>query len=167
MAILAADLMRHVIAPVLESCPLRAVDTAAARVLLLATACHESDCGSRLAQQGGPALGIYQMEPKTHDDVWRRSSLAMQAWLRSYCCGLSRDPNSKLLAGDLLYATALARANYWLAAAGLPDARDMAGMAMYWWRYWCRGCKGTPEQFIAAWQRHHGDSAFKLITMMQ
>lgn len=163
MAIAVLDLYKHVVAPVLESCPIRAVDSPAARVLLIATACHESGCGSNLAQRGGPALGIYQMEPLTHDDTWRRSSLAMQAWLRSYCCGLSRNPDARMLAGNLLYATALARAQYWLSAGGLPDARDIHGIADYWLRNWCRGCRGTREQFVGSWVKYNGAAIWSLM----
>lgn len=41
-----------------------------ARFLLLCTAAIESDCGHYIKQVNGPALGIWQMEPDTHDDIW-------------------------------------------------------------------------------------------------
>lgn len=39
--------------------------------LLLCTAAIESDCGYYFKQVDGPALGIWQMEPETHDDIWQ------------------------------------------------------------------------------------------------
>ncbi len=41
-----------------------------ARFLLLCTAAIESNCGYYIKQVDGPALGIWQMEPATHDDIW-------------------------------------------------------------------------------------------------
>lgn len=38
--------------------------------LLLCTAAIESNCGQYIKQINGPALGIFQMEPATHDDIW-------------------------------------------------------------------------------------------------
>jgi hypothetical protein len=162
MAISAPDLLRHVIAPVLESCPVTGIDTPSARVLLLATACHESACGTYLVQRKGPARGIYQMEPATHDDVYRRAPIPLRAWILSYCCGLSRDATPALLAGNLLYATVMARVGYWLAPEPLPAARDLAGIARYWRQYWCRGCAGTEAEFQAHWDKYAGDLAWEL-----
>ena len=41
-----------------------------AQMLLLATAAIESKCGHYIKQINGPALGIWQMEPETHGDIW-------------------------------------------------------------------------------------------------
>jgi len=43
----------------------------AAETLILGTIAQESRCGEYVKQVGGgPALGICQMEPATHDDIW-------------------------------------------------------------------------------------------------
>ncbi|ANY29593.1 hypothetical protein BOX08_gp28 [Pseudoalteromonas phage BS5] len=39
--------------------------------LLLCTAAIESNCGQYIKQINGPALGIWQMEPDTHSDIWQ------------------------------------------------------------------------------------------------
>ncbi len=39
--------------------------------LLLCTAAIESNCGEYIKQINGPALGIWQMEPDTHSDIWQ------------------------------------------------------------------------------------------------
>ena len=61
-------LLFQVINPVLRSMDAWSI---AAENLILGTAVQESECGYYLHQLGdGPALGIYQMEPATHDDCW-------------------------------------------------------------------------------------------------
>lgn len=40
-----------------------------ADLLSLCTAAIESDCGYYIKQVNGPALGIWQMEPATHEDI--------------------------------------------------------------------------------------------------
>ena len=62
------QLDRDIIEPVLSR--LHAASPAA-RALLLGTAAQESAMGRYIRQlRGGPALGIFQMEPATHDDIW-------------------------------------------------------------------------------------------------
>lgn len=41
-----------------------------ADLLSLCTAAIESDCGYYIKQVNGPALGPWQMEPDTHQDIW-------------------------------------------------------------------------------------------------
>ena len=50
--------------------------------LLLGTIASESDFGSLNKQRGGPALGIGQMEPSTHNDIWS-NYLSYKPQLRS------------------------------------------------------------------------------------
>lgn len=38
--------------------------------LILGTAATESKFGTYLKQKNGPAVGVFQMEPTTHDDLW-------------------------------------------------------------------------------------------------
>src|SRR3546814_2659167 len=64
------DLLRHVIRPTLERIGLY---SPAAANLLLGTALTESTIGGAtcLVQRGGPALGVYQIEPATHRVCWQ------------------------------------------------------------------------------------------------
>ena len=39
--------------------------------LLFCTAAIESNCGEYIKQINGPALGVWQMEPATHMDIYR------------------------------------------------------------------------------------------------
>lgn len=126
--------------------------------LLLGTAIQESR-GIYLKQLGGgPALGIYQMEPATHDSLWdnylnrpnkkqiadRVRTLELPDW---YPINEARE-----MEGNLYYATAMCRIHYWQFAEPLPNATDISGMAFYWKRYYntVEGA-GTTAEFIENW----------------
>jgi hypothetical protein len=57
------------------------------------------------------------------------------------------------MAWDLRYATAMARAAYWLIPEELPESGEVEDLADYWFRHWCRGCKGSREAAEAAYRR--------------
>lgn len=144
-----------VIAPTLEHLGLHSM---AAENLLMGTAAQESRLGRYLAQVGGgPALGIYQIEPATHRDVWD-NFLAYHADLASKVRGIASqhwfddDPDGELVR-NLAYATAIARLCYYRRPEPLPDADDLPGLARYWKQHYntAKGA-GTPMEFIANYQ---------------
>ncbi len=90
--------------------------------LLLCTAAIESNCGEYIKQINGPALGIWQMEPATHNDIWDHSD--------AFNCNLFIDKmnslQSSVLDGDddlallPMYACAMARLKYSMDPNPLP-----------------------------------------------
>ena len=65
---------------------------------------HESKCGSYIRQVGGPALGVIQMEPFTHDSLWEYAdNIAINA--RKLCIVENLDA----LEWDLRYNIFMAR----------------------------------------------------------
>jgi len=100
--------------------------------LLLMTIAHESRRGEYLQQVDGPALGIYQMELATAEDIEYnylkfRPDLQEAVW--SFAGGtqtLSED-----MATNLMYATAMARVHYYRVKEPLPPAYDVASLAKY------------------------------------
>jgi hypothetical protein len=110
----------------------------AAENLLLGTALAESSLVYLEQLDGGPALGLYQCEPVTHDDVWR--------WLDHHepyggrVAALVPDSLIGLLCRQLLtnlaYATAICRIHYWRVPEPLPPARNAATLASYHKRYY-------------------------------
>lgn len=147
------DFLVLVIRPTLEY--LEAGGTAAERILL-ATAVHESG-GLRYLKQGGdgPALGPYQIEPATHDDLWVnwlafRGSLAER--IKPLLSGW--PDRTRQLVGNLNYSTAIARAIYLRVPESLPAADDIEGQARYWKRHYNTPAgRGTVEAFIESWNR--------------
>lgn len=125
-----SQLREYVIRPVLKRL---ALHSRSAEELLMLTAAQESLLGRFLHQVNGPALGIFQMEPATHDDIWGnyldyRQGLADS--VRDYGWAANH------MVGNLNYACAMARIHYLRVPYALPQADDVQGMAEYWKRHY-------------------------------
>ncbi|MBB2200683.1 hypothetical protein [Gluconacetobacter tumulisoli] len=151
-----AQLKWRVVAPTLAALPAGLAGDAAVN-LLTGTALAESG-GAFLAQLGGgPALGLWQMEPATHDDIWRsflsdaRFGEIAARVRRMSCADL---PRVQQLVGNLRYGCAMARLAYYRAPDVLPDAGDAAGMSALHKRVYntARGA-ADPIITIAAFRR--------------
>jgi hypothetical protein len=141
-----------------------------AEELLVLTAAHESLGGKYLHQVGGgPAIGIFQMEPVTHDDCWL-NWLHYQAEAAHKIGKLSAPkytgihpatgrimPEAEQMAGNLYYATAMARVKYRRDKHALPDADDVDGLAGYWKRvYNTHLGAGLVSHAVTHYQRYVG-----------
>jgi hypothetical protein len=138
-------------------------DLTAATELLLGTALQESNLVHRVQLGGGPARGLFQMEPNTHDDIWAnflkfRPALAEK--IGPFLDGAA--PNSQLLTNNDKYAAAMARIQYHrmgrvVGKAAIPERGDIPGMADYWKKFYNteRGA-GSRAQFVANWESKHG-----------
>lgn len=130
--------LQYIIDPVLKSL---ALWSPSARVLLLGTAMAESRLQYIHQIGGGPALGLYQMEPATHDDIVRNYlrykpalSEIVEALSTSSLMVIGRPAEE--MQGNLYYATAMARVHYRRVREALPAAGDAAAMARYWKQYY-------------------------------
>lgn len=153
------DFLYHVIRPSLER--FEGVDdrihSKDAEALLLCIAAHEGAGISRLAQVGGgPALGPYQMEPPTLSHVFdwskRHRSHVAEAFYRELKACHPQD-----LRSNLTFATIAARTYLWMAPAALPSRESEFLIAQFWYKYWCRGCAGAPQEFVhnaLAWRAY-------------
>jgi hypothetical protein len=162
------DLRDYVVGPTLRAANLW---SPAAEILMLGTALHESTVASttRLHQIKGPAIGIYQMEPLTHFDLWL-SFLKYQPILRETVldmipkCSLKFDSATgimygadALLATDLRYATVMARIKYRQVKEAMPAENDFVGLAQYWKKYYNSALgKGTVEEFTRHYVQYVG-----------
>lgn len=101
--------------------------------LLMGTAAQESGLRHLRQLGGGPALGLYQMEPATHDDIWKNwlSHRPKMAARVGAFCGMHPDRHAQLVT-NFSYATAMARIHYYRVPAPLPDADDIIGLGAYW-----------------------------------
>lgn len=92
--------------------------------LLLATAAIESECGYYIKQVGGPALGIWQMEPDTHDDIWTNcDALKIGSFPDLIECltdDVLNDNEYVQLIRSPMYACAMARLKYSMDSKALP-----------------------------------------------
>ena len=105
----------------------------AAENLLLGTAVQESGLKYLRQFDAGPARGVYQIEPATHDDIVKRY-LKRKPALRKLVSALAAPEPSRIdqLATNLAYATAICRLRYWMVPKPLPEAGDIKGLAKYW-----------------------------------
>ena len=150
------DFLATVIQPATAALDL---DSAAVQELLLGTAIQES--GLRNIQQvGGPALGYFQMEPATHDDIWA-TFLSYRPELASRVKSLLPDgvPTPDQLISCPVYAAAMARLRYERAPAPLPPVGDLAGQAAYY-KQWYNTPEGaaTLDEYMSNWTRVVGQA---------
>lgn len=145
--------VKMVITPALRATKLWSPE---AEELLLGTALQESRL-TYLKQLGsGPAMGVFQMEPATHDDIWK-NYLKYKSDLAKNVAKLSHSVNHQSLATDLLYAAAMCRVHYLRVPARLPAQGDFEGQAAYWKEYYNTYLgAGTEEEYLESWHSYSG-----------
>ena len=149
----------YVIKPVLEGMELYSL---AAEELLLGTAIQESRLTYLKQLGGGPAMGVFQMEPATHDDIWENyleyhQNLAADVACYTLNCIADRIYASELL-GNLYYAAAMCRVHYFRVSEALPAAGDLEGQAAYWKQYYNTPMgAGTVDEYIENWNKYVGE----------
>lgn len=128
---------RYIVEPTLET-----IDMAdrTGENLVLGTALKESKLIYLKQLGNGPALGLFQMETATHDDIWRtylNSRPALVAKLKPIIPDYAYldFPPSVALQWNLAYATAMCRIKYLRAPAALPSNEPLA-LAEYWKRWY-------------------------------
>jgi hypothetical protein len=146
------DFRLHVIRPTLHHLGLwkpKAED------LVLGTALVESHLHA--LDQGsdgvlGPAYGLYQMEVRTHDDIWR-NFLAYRPHHQTKVYELiAAWPETVVqLVTNMAYATAMCRIHYLRVRAPIPNSPER--QAHYWKAHYntFKG-KGDPADYIRAWE---------------
>lgn len=140
------QLREHIIIPVLKELGHFSLE---AEEILVMTVATESDGGKYVKQLGGgPAVGPYQMEPETHDDIWNHY-LEYQEGLANKILGFAIEggysslydfdkarPKATQMAGNLYYATAMARAHYLRVSEPIPRHNHKESLAAYYKEYW-------------------------------
>lgn len=149
------QLRLEIVRPVLQSIGMWSY---ASENLVVGTAIQESTYmdGSKtmLKQMGkGPALGICQMEPDTHDwliNDWLMHRPALLVKIHEWSVSMSAGE----MTWNMAYAVAMCRVRYYTDAQPLPAADDLMGLANYWKRvYNTVEGKGRPMEFITKYQR--------------
>lgn len=117
--------------------------------LLLGTCAQESAFGKYRKQLGGgPALGIFQMEPATFRDIcdnFLRYKPELISKIQKISQVDSFEPND-LVNNDKL-AICFARIHYLRVKSSIPS--DISGWAKYWKQHYnTRLGKGTEDEFI-------------------
>ena len=139
-----------VIEPVLKEMGMYSEE--AVRLLLMIMA-HESRQGYYIKQTVGPAVGVYQMEPATHDDIrqflMRKLLIDKVDYYRMRGAYLTA---AQEMAGNMYYATAMARAFFLRFPEALPKGSD-AELAAYAKKRWNTSAgKATADDYLKAYQ---------------
>jgi len=122
--------------------------------LLLGTAAQESAFGKYYRQKGsGPALGIYQIEPDTHDSIVD-NFIAYRIELIGKIQDMGyADFDAARLKYDVQYATIFARLKYWPIPYAIPN--DVSGLADYWkTHYNTINGRGKESEFIDNYHKY-------------
>lgn len=145
-----------IVKPALSKLQLYSVD---AVELIAFTCAAESDGGTYLQQIKGPALGIYQHEPATYNDIWQ-SFITYRPYLLNILSlnfDAYRMPPETRLVYDLQYATAMARIHYLRVSEPLPKSNDVNAIYDYYKAHWNSHLgKATKTKSIAAYNRFKG-----------
>ena len=128
--------------------------------LALMTIAHESFNGAYLKQDNGPALGICQMEPRTHDDIWDcylcyRDDLSEPIYSLSVSSNYFAElPNPEEMVWNLKYAIAMCRVHYYRVPEALPDS--IPELAKYAKKHYNTELgKATSEDYFVAYEMYY------------
>lgn len=139
----------------------------AAENLVLGTGVQESLLAWVKQRGAGPALGFYQMEPATADDICHRFlstraslavSLAKATWPHipnpPPYSHLNKQEIARLLVEDMRFATIMCRVRYWMMPSPLPAATDINGLADYYKKWYNTPLgKGSVSEFADKYRR--------------
>lgn len=134
-----------------------AYSSPAAENLLVGTALMESNLVYLQQLGSGPARGVYQIEPATHEDLyahWFPAHWDLKLRVESL---LSAWPTrGEQLRTNLLYATAICRLIYFRNPMPLPTADDIDGLAAVWKAVYNTPLgAGDPAEWAARYRAHH------------
>ena len=123
--------------------------------LLLGTAAQESAMGRYIRQlNNGPALGIFQMEPDTFNDIMQnflRYKLHLRARVEN--CSNVRILKASDLETNLALQICFARLHYYRFSEPIP--LTVEGMAAYWKKYYNTPLgRGTESEFITNYKKY-------------
>ena len=125
----------------------------AAEDLVAGTIAQESRMGEFIKQiGGGPALGICQMEPATHNDLWQ-NYITFRHNIGDRLFKITSHLKAEEMIWNLRYAVAMCRIHYYRQPGAIPS--NIEGLAAYWKAYYNTPAgKGSEHEFIENYQRY-------------
>ena len=105
----------------------------AAEDLIAGTIAQESLMGRYIKQVGGPALGICQMEPVTHNDI-HDNYLSYRPEMMESLEGIGKFCDASEMVWNLRYSVAMCRIHYYRQPGAIPT--DIHGQAAYWKKFY-------------------------------
>lgn len=156
---LAPDLVLHtVIRPTLLQMDMW---SATAEKLLFMIAAHESGGFRYVKQIKGPAVGLWQMEPKTLEDICNRYLMLRKNHARRVLVkqfSLFETIKAEHLKTNHRLACALARMRLAMVPQPFPPLDDDEGLARYAKTYWNTATgEATPEEYLSDYETYLPD----------
>ena len=153
-----ADQVRHsLIRPILtamgEATPCKHSD--AAENLLMGTWAHESMGGEFIKQVGGPACGIFQIEPPTAHSIINNYVLHRKPFKDFLAKYTTEQTIEEQLITNLAFQVIIARLVYFPKTQPLPPANDIRALGGYWKAHYNTPLgKGTVDKFVDDYARY-------------
>ena len=151
------DQFRQMISLVLDFLELNSLS---AIELLMLTAAQESHLGHYLYQIKGPAVGIFQMEPRTEDDIWDRflshpKQIRLNIKIKSLLPIENTIPDISFLQSNINYQISMCRIFYYRIPEKLPLYNNILELAKYYKKYY-NTIKGaaTIDEIISNYNRY-------------
>jgi len=124
--------------------------------LLLGTAIQESRLTYLKQKGGGPALGLFQIEPATLNDIYFRYLLREDK--RELMERVQRFTTQQGIRDQVIsnipFAVVIARVRYLMVPEALPDDDDVEALGKYWETYYNGGGKGHAYGFVENYRRY-------------
>jgi len=138
---------------------LKAVDlySESAVNLLLGTAIQESRLTYLKQKGGGPALGLFQIEPATLDDIYfrylqREDKKELLGRVQQFLT--LQDVRDQVI-GNIPFAVLIARVRYLMVPEALPFYDDIDGLAKCWKKHFNTPAgKGEAHEFVENYKYH-------------
>lgn len=126
------DVLREWIRPALAFLP-APLNTSARAQLVLGIGNKETQYRFLRQIGGGPALSPWQMEPDTHDDMWR-NFIRYRPELQNAALRLlaGATPDARLLTTRMDYAALMAALHVYRSPASLPAYGNAVAQATFW-----------------------------------
>lgn len=122
--------------------------------LVMGTAAAESEFTAIHQVGGGPALGFWQIEPATAEDVWVNYLQHRPALLKAMGPIMTLGVPHRQLASSLTYGAVMCRLIYLRCPRPLPRHGDVPAYAAYWKAHYnTRLGAGTEQKFRETWSR--------------
>lgn len=123
--------------------------SADAEELLMATCAQESLLGTFRHQVNGPAIGIFQEEPRDFNDLWAHYLSGTRLGDEIAALASTQPPRPIEMQDNDPFAIAICRAHYLRIKHPLPSASDLMGLWRYYKTYY-NSIFGaaTQEQFV-------------------
>lgn len=154
IAFLRYAIVEPTLAEIADAARLPHFASTAAIDLVMGTAAAESEFTAIHQVGGGPALGYWQIEPATAEDVWVNYLQHRPGLLKAIGPIMTLGLPHRQLAASLAYGAVMCRLIYLRCPRPLPREGDVPGYAAYWKAHYNTPLgAGTEQKFRETWSR--------------